>query len=92
MRTWKIGIFAVVLVFAVGTIVYALNTSTAADSDSQVSICSVSSGQEIQLGSGCCPKKGSGTDDKKEDSPKGCPKKSEKDSPKKDSDSGGDKE
>ena len=81
MRTWKIGIFAVVLVFAVGTIVYALDTSSAADSDSQVSISSVS-GQEIQLGSGCCPKKGSGTDDKKEDSPKGCPKKG----------SGGDKE
>ena len=74
MKTWKIGIFAVVLVFAVGTIVYALNTSTAADSDSQVSISS-ESGQEIQLGSGCCPKKGSGTDGKKEDSPKGCPKK-----------------
>jgi len=82
MRTWKIVLFTVVLVFAVGTIAYALNTSTSADSDSQVSISSVY-GQEIQLGSGCCPKKDSGTDDKKEDSPKGCPKKSEKGCPKK---------
>jgi hypothetical protein len=73
MRTWKIGIFAVVLFFAVGTIVYALNTSSPADSSCQVSISS-ESGQEIQLSSdGCCPKK---TD-------KGCPKKSEKGCPKK---------
>ena len=86
MRTWKIGIFAVVLVFAVGTIVYALNTSTAADSNCQASISSVC-GQARQLSSdGCCPKKGSGTDAKKEDPPKesekGCPKEAEKGCPK----------
>ncbi len=81
MRMWKIGIFAVVLVFAIGTIVYALNTSTAADGNCQVSISSVS-GQEIQLSSdGCCPKKGSGAHGKKEGSPKGCPKKSGKGHP-----------
>ncbi len=83
MRTWKIVLFVGVLVFAVGTIVYALNTSSAADSNCQVSISS-ESGQEIQLSSdGCCPKKGSGTDAKKEDSPKSCPKKSDKGCPKK---------
>ena len=82
MRTWKIVLFAGVLVFAVGTIVYALNTGTAADSNCQVSISS-ESGQAIQLSSdGCCPKKASGTDAKKEDSPKGCPKESEKSYPK----------
>ena len=82
MRAWKIVLFAVVLVFAVGTIVYALNTSTAADSNCQVSKCSVS-GQEIQLSSdGCCPKKGSGTEAKKDDPPKSCPKEGSKDCPK----------
>ena len=72
MRTWKIVLFAVVLVFAVGTIVYALNTSTAADSNCQVFKCNVS-GQEIQLSSdGCCPK----------ESEKDCPKEAEKGCPK----------
>ena len=82
MRAWKIVLFAVVLVFAVGTIVYALNTSTAADSDSYVSKCSVS-GQGVQLSSdGCCPKKSSGTEAKKDDPPKSCPKEGSKDCPK----------
>ena len=81
MRTWKIVLFVGVLVFAVGTIVYALNTSSAADSNCQVSKCS-ESGQEIQLSSdGGCPKKDSGADCKKEDPPQCCPKKSGKGHP-----------